>query len=140
MLLFVQPYTVNADDVVTAVVDLDNPLPSKGADLPCAAAIEFMADIYESEGGNSTLKATEVCMIVFYSFFASLKLISSGHPSQTNTTQYGRSKFLSSKTIARHLITTSPQILGVPYQGRIAEGSNVDYTTYYLTRRVIACS
>ena len=115
MLLFVQPYTVNADDVVTAVVDLDNPLPSKGADLPCAAAIEFMADIYESEGGNSILKATEVCMIVFYSFFASLKFISSGHPSQTNTTQYGRSKFLSSKTIARHLIITSPQILGVPY-------------------------
>ncbi|KAI0064281.1 protein prenylyltransferase [Artomyces pyxidatus] len=32
------------------VVDLENPLPAQGAELPCAAAIEFLADIYEAEG------------------------------------------------------------------------------------------
>jgi protein farnesyltransferase/geranylgeranyltransferase type-1 subunit alpha len=47
-------------DDVENVVDLEQPLPSKGADLPCSAAIEFLADIYEMEGGESTLKATEV--------------------------------------------------------------------------------
>jgi len=42
------------------VIDLENPLPSKGSQLPCPAAIEFLADIYETEGGNSLVKAIEV--------------------------------------------------------------------------------
>lgn len=67
--LFVLPYTavplsVNKDTIsdpapsappsvkhtVDDIVDLDNPLPSKGAELPVPAAIEFMADIWEKEG------------------------------------------------------------------------------------------
>ena len=43
------------------VVDLDNPPPSAGAQLPAVAALEFMADIYEKEGGDATVKAVEVC-------------------------------------------------------------------------------
>jgi hypothetical protein len=60
--LFVQPYSVprSPDEAVAEVVDLENPPPSKGSQLPCPAAIEFLADIYESEGGNGLLKATEV--------------------------------------------------------------------------------
>jgi protein farnesyltransferase/geranylgeranyltransferase type-1 subunit alpha len=65
MLTFVTPYTVVADDDATTVADLDNPLPSKGADLPCAAAIEFLADIYESEGGSSTPEAVIVRVTLF---------------------------------------------------------------------------
>jgi len=57
---FVLPYTVaqppeqeGTDDVR----DLDNPLPSRGAELPCAAAIEFLADVYEAAGGDEVQKA-----------------------------------------------------------------------------------
>lgn len=42
------------------VVDLENPLPSPGAQLPCIAAIELMADTYEVTGGDDLMKATEV--------------------------------------------------------------------------------
>lgn len=43
------------------IIDADNPAPSRGADLPCAAAIEFLADIYEKDGGrDSVLKAVEL--------------------------------------------------------------------------------
>lgn len=63
--LFVQPYTVPQlpGETTDDVVDLENPLPSKGAQLPCTAAIEFLADIYEAEGGDSLMKATEVCEV-----------------------------------------------------------------------------
>ncbi|TRM63637.1 hypothetical protein BD626DRAFT_431490 [Schizophyllum amplum] len=56
---FVQLYThkrENGGDVV----DLDNPPPDANADLPCPMAIEFMADVYEAEGGESTPKAVEL--------------------------------------------------------------------------------
>jgi protein farnesyltransferase/geranylgeranyltransferase type-1 subunit alpha len=56
----VQPYSVPHGTRDTDVIDLDNPLPLEGAKLPCAAAIEFLADIYEVEGGESTEKAVEV--------------------------------------------------------------------------------
>ena len=43
------------------VVDLDNPPPVEGAELPVPAAIEFMADIWEEEGTKEGLdKASEV--------------------------------------------------------------------------------
>jgi len=60
--LFVQPYSVprSPDEAVAEVVDLENPPPSKGSQLPCPAAIEFLADSYESEGGDGMLKATEL--------------------------------------------------------------------------------
>ena len=43
------------------VVDLDNPPPAEGAELPVPAAIEFMADIWEKEGTKEGLdKASKV--------------------------------------------------------------------------------
>lgn len=44
----------------TDIVDLENPPPSSEAKLPCAAALEFLADMYEAQGGESIHKATEV--------------------------------------------------------------------------------
>jgi protein farnesyltransferase/geranylgeranyltransferase type-1 subunit alpha len=60
--LFVQPYSArySQSGTVAEVIDLENPPPSKGSQLPCPAAIEFLADIYEVEGGDSLPKATEV--------------------------------------------------------------------------------
>ncbi len=42
------------------VLDLENPCPSEGAELPCAAAIEFMADVHEAAGKEGISKAVEV--------------------------------------------------------------------------------
>ena len=43
------------------VVDLENPPPAEGAELPVPAAIEFLADIWEKEGTKEGLdKASEV--------------------------------------------------------------------------------
>jgi len=60
--LFVEPYTVphSSGEKVAEVIDLENPSPLKGSQLPCPAAIEFLADIYELEGGNGISKAIEV--------------------------------------------------------------------------------
>ncbi|KAF7965616.1 hypothetical protein HWV62_42641 [Athelia sp. TMB] len=60
--LFVQPYTVTREpgEDMTEVIDLENPAPSKEAQLPCTAAIEFLADIHEVEGGDDLMKATEL--------------------------------------------------------------------------------
>lgn len=60
---FVKPYaevsqSPGAED---SVVDLDNPKPSPGADLPCPAAIEFLADIHEAAGGEAISEAVTVC-------------------------------------------------------------------------------
>ena len=57
---FVTPYSIAQPVGDDEVVDLDHPLPSKTAELPCAAAIEFLADVYEREGGDSVHKATQV--------------------------------------------------------------------------------
>lgn len=61
---FILPYTTagrshsgGAEDVV----DLENPLPEADAELPCSAALEFLADIREHEGGAQIHKAVEVC-------------------------------------------------------------------------------
>ena len=58
---FAKQYIVDAvgagaDDVL----DLENPPPSEGAELPCAAAIEFMADVHEASGKEGIPKAVEV--------------------------------------------------------------------------------
>ena len=53
-------YTRPSDPDAVDIVDLDNPPPSKQAELPCTAAIEFLADVYEQEGKGSVTKATEV--------------------------------------------------------------------------------
>ena len=40
----------------TNVVDLENPPPAEGAELPVPAVIEFMADIWEKEGTKEGTK------------------------------------------------------------------------------------
>ena len=58
---FVQIYTVPFDPSRQDIVDLENPPPSKGAQLPCVQAVEFLADIHEREGGEeSVAKAIKV--------------------------------------------------------------------------------
>lgn len=54
---FVVPYT-KSEESSDPVVDLDNPPPSKGAQLPAIPAVEFLADIRESQGRIP--EATEV--------------------------------------------------------------------------------
>jgi protein farnesyltransferase/geranylgeranyltransferase type-1 subunit alpha len=52
------------------VVDLENPPPAEGAELPVPAAIEFMADIWEKEGTKEGLdKASEVRFGISYYLF-----------------------------------------------------------------------
>ncbi|KAG1876401.1 hypothetical protein F4604DRAFT_1761388 [Suillus subluteus] len=59
---FVLPYSLPQPPLGTPpeVVDLESPLPSKDSQLPCVAAIEFMADIHEATGGGDLVKATEL--------------------------------------------------------------------------------
>jgi len=52
---FVQLYTVPFDPSRQDIVDLENPPPPKGAQLPCVQAVEFMADICEREGGKENV-------------------------------------------------------------------------------------
>ena len=66
--VFARPYSVlfpltgeDKDKDEDGPIDLENPGPSVGAKLPCSAAIEFLADVYEAEGGAESLKkASEV--------------------------------------------------------------------------------
>lgn len=60
-LYFVPPVGTGNDEEDVEVYDLDNPRPSSSAELPCALAIEFMADVYEQEGENE--KAIDVSII-----------------------------------------------------------------------------
>ncbi|KZV95848.1 protein prenylyltransferase [Exidia glandulosa HHB12029] len=58
---FVEPYTVaHPAEPTSDVVDLDNPRPAPGAELPCRLAIEFLADICEQAGGDEVPKALEL--------------------------------------------------------------------------------
>jgi len=53
-------HTANRD-----IVNLENPPPAEGAELPVPAAIEFMADIWEKEGTKEGLdKAFEVKILI----------------------------------------------------------------------------
>ena len=66
---FLIPYTVPHDITSSSamVLDLENPLPSPGADLPCPAALEFLAEIYEEEGHeDGTANAVLVRPRLFY--------------------------------------------------------------------------
>ncbi|KAF7325872.1 hypothetical protein MKEN_00438000 [Mycena kentingensis (nom. inval.)] len=47
---FVKLYTVSAVDDAGDLVDTENPPPGAGAELPCVAALEFTADMYEADG------------------------------------------------------------------------------------------
>ncbi|KAJ3564782.1 hypothetical protein NP233_g8066 [Leucocoprinus birnbaumii] len=58
---FVKPYTVPLDPKRMDIVDLENPPPPPGAQLPCVHAIEFLADIHEQAGDkDNILKAVEL--------------------------------------------------------------------------------
>ncbi|KAI0322928.1 hypothetical protein OF83DRAFT_1048410 [Amylostereum chailletii] len=59
---FVQLYTGPTPSLTFTdeVLDLENPPPSQGSQLPCTAAIDFMADIYEANGKDSLQKAVEL--------------------------------------------------------------------------------
>ncbi|KAJ7485547.1 hypothetical protein FB451DRAFT_59548 [Mycena latifolia] len=57
---FVEPYTVPLPAGATDLVDVENPPPGPGAELPCAAAVEFLADVYEEADAESTDKAVEL--------------------------------------------------------------------------------
>jgi protein farnesyltransferase/geranylgeranyltransferase type-1 subunit alpha len=65
---FVEPYTVPLPATIVDLVDVENPPPGKGAELPCVAAIEFQADVYEEEAQSASVdKAVEVCPFLFRS-------------------------------------------------------------------------
>lgn len=104
LISFVEPYTSasppsNDDDVV----DLENPLPSKGAQLPCPAAIEFLADAYEAEGAGGLSKSVEVRLrgvSIHRSYSNRLVFDSFGSLLRMNTTRFGRSKSMLSVHLA----------------------------------------
>ncbi|TFK73527.1 protein prenylyltransferase [Pluteus cervinus] len=58
ILPFVRLYIVNLSDRAgsTDIVDVENPPPSEGAQLPCTAALEFTADAYERQGDDEGRK------------------------------------------------------------------------------------
>ncbi|EKM57639.1 uncharacterized protein PHACADRAFT_251373 [Phanerochaete carnosa HHB-10118-sp] len=59
--VFAESYTVRRapwDD--EDVVDLDNPKPSTDADLPSVSAMDFLAEAYAREGGDSITKAVDL--------------------------------------------------------------------------------
>jgi hypothetical protein len=63
---FAELYVVDAVDagIDDDVLDLENPPPSRGAELPCAAALEFMADVHEAKGKEGVPEAVKVCHIL----------------------------------------------------------------------------
>jgi hypothetical protein len=92
---FVEPYTVAQSVTERDLVDLDNPLPSKTAQLPCPAAIEFLADVYEREGGDNVQKAAQVYLSFLpYSSLLAHGLRSSGNRWLTSMIRYERSEFV----------------------------------------------
>ncbi len=60
---FVKPLTVSSREELPKndVVDLEDPLPEEGAELPCTEALEFLADVYEAQGQEGVNSAVEVC-------------------------------------------------------------------------------
>jgi len=58
---FVGLYVVDGvDEDVDSVLDLENPPPCEGAQLPCTAAIEFMADVHEARGKEGITEAVKL--------------------------------------------------------------------------------
>lgn len=58
---FVRQYIVDTvESGGNDILDLENPPPSEGAELPCAVAIEFMADVHEASGKEGVSKAVEL--------------------------------------------------------------------------------
>ncbi|CAL1699215.1 unnamed protein product [Somion occarium] len=55
---FVEPYTKTHEDRLgdEEILDLENPAPSAEAELPCVAALEFLADIYEKDAVSKSVE------------------------------------------------------------------------------------
>ncbi|KAL4245673.1 protein prenyltransferase subunit alpha family protein [Abortiporus biennis] len=56
---FVQLY-VSSEPPKQDILDLENPAPGESAELPCVAALEFLADIHEQAGADRVQKAIEI--------------------------------------------------------------------------------
>ena len=99
--VFVKPYTLAANFASDAekrdIVDLDNPPPSAEADLPCIQAMEFLADIFETQGASELEKdKTEKAVEVTFPFLRwagslTIFLSSYGRNLQMNMIQSARS-------------------------------------------------
>ena len=85
---FVELYVVDAvDEDVDSVLDLENPPPSEGAQLPCPAAIEFLADVHEARDKEGIAEAVKVRPFLMRADVCPIQpnVISSGVPSLTRT-------------------------------------------------------
>lgn len=62
---FIIPYTVPhpSPSPSTSVIDLENPLPSPMSELPCPAALEFLAEIHESDQREEGIKEAVLARI-----------------------------------------------------------------------------
>ena len=56
----------------TSVFDLENPLPSPTSELPCPAALEFLAELHEREQRVEAIKeAMLACIFVLFRMLSS---------------------------------------------------------------------
>ena len=62
---FTIPYTV-PQLPSTPILDLDNPLPSSDSELPCPAALEFLAEIHEGEQSEQGIQNAVLVPISMY--------------------------------------------------------------------------
>lgn len=87
---FVELYVVDGVDEavdVDSVLDLENPPPCEGAQLPCPASLEFMADVHEARGEEGITEAVKVRPFLIQADVCPIqsRVISSGVPSLTRT-------------------------------------------------------
>ena len=94
---FAELYVVDAvkADTTDDVIDLYNPTPSQGAELPCPAALEFMADVHEVKGKEGVAEAVRVCHFLTRRLtllpYSPVPLFDSfGVHSHTRTTLFGK--------------------------------------------------
>ena len=117
---FITPYTIPSPGSVANrnIVDLENPPPAEGAELPVPAAIEFMADIWEEEGTKEGLdKAYEVRMQKLY--LPHTDFFSFGNLCQSTMTLFARSEY--DFIILGIYFEFIIQILGIPHSKRTRE-------------------
>jgi len=102
---FAELYVVETVEAGTGdVVDLENPPPSQGAELPCPAALEFMADIHEARGKEGVPEAVK-----FWSALA--------HTHDTIRKRY----VADVRRTAHRLSSSRGQVLGISHTGRNCE-------------------
>jgi protein farnesyltransferase/geranylgeranyltransferase type-1 subunit alpha len=67
---FVVPYTMPhfPTSPSSSVLDLENPLPSSTSELPCPAALEFLAEILEQEPHGEGIKNAVLVRTKIYTF------------------------------------------------------------------------